>query len=77
MQMKQHCSAWVLSTMNKSLCRLSGLVKNVVDNAVARLDKSKGNMLFRIRAVANIIVGELAVCDIEMVDNQLIILTEP
>lgn len=46
--------------------------KNVVDNAVARLDKSKGNMLFRIRAVANIIVGELAVCDIEMVDNQFI-----
>ena len=29
-------------------------------------------MLFRIRAVANIIVGELAVCDIEMVDNQFI-----
>ncbi len=48
------------------------IAKAAVDNAVERLDKSKGNMLFRIRAVANIIVGELAVCDIEMVDNQFI-----
>lgn len=46
--------------------------KNTVDNALEALDKSKGNMLFRIRTVANIIVGELAVCDIEMVDNQFI-----
>lgn len=46
--------------------------KNTVDNALETLDKSKENMLFRIRTVANIIVGELAVCDIEMVDNQFI-----
>lgn len=48
------------------------LSKKVVDNAVAALDNSKGNMLFRVRTVANIIVGELVVCDIEMTENQFI-----
>lgn len=48
------------------------LSKRVVDNAVAALDNSKGNMLFRVRTVANIIVGELVVCDIEMTENQFI-----
>lgn len=48
------------------------LSKKVVDNAVAVLDNSKGNMLFRVRTVANIIVGELVVCDIEMTENQFI-----
>ena len=33
---------------------------------------NKGNMLFRVRAVANVIVGELAVCDIEITENQFI-----
>lgn len=46
--------------------------KKIVDNALQELDKSKGNMLFRIRTVANIIVGELVVCDIEMTENQFI-----
>ena len=76
---------WLLQNANEAALQRLGVIhdeqkplqaiwigKNVVDNAVARLDKSKGNMLFRIRAVANIIVGELAVCDIEMVDNQFI-----
>lgn len=69
---------WLLQNANEAALQRLGVIhdeqkplqaiwigKNVVDNAVARLDKSKGNMLFRIRAVANIIVGELAVCDIE------------
>ena len=76
---------WLLQNANEAALQRLGVIhdekkplqaiwigKNVVDNAVAKLDKSKGNMLFRIRAVANIIVGELAVCDIEMVDNQFI-----
>ncbi len=46
--------------------------RNIVLNAVNALDKSKGNLLFRVRTVANIIVGELAVCDIEMFENQFI-----
>lgn len=46
--------------------------KKIVDNALQVLDKSNGNMLFRIRTVANIIVGELVICDIEMTENQFI-----
>ncbi len=46
--------------------------KKIVDNALQALDQSKGNMLFRIRTVANIIVGELVICDIEMTENQFI-----
>ena len=40
--------------------------------AVKRLDDSKNNLLFRVRAAANIIVGELALCDIEMVENRFV-----
>ena len=43
-----------------------------MNSAVAGLDKSKGNLFFRVRTVANIIVGELAVCEIEMFENQFI-----
>lgn len=75
---------WLLQSANEAALQRLGvhreekplqaiwISKNVVDNAIAKLDKSKGNMLFRIRTVANIIVGELAVCDVEMVDNQFI-----
>ena len=48
------------------------LSRGAVDNAVRALDKSKGNWFFRVRTVANIIVGELAVCEIEMFENQFI-----
>ncbi|MGM9569554.1 MAG: DUF3084 domain-containing protein [Phascolarctobacterium sp.] len=48
------------------------LSRGVVNNAVNALDKSKGNLFFRVRTVANIIVGELAVCEIEMFENQFI-----
>ena len=48
------------------------LSRGAVNNAVNALDKSKGNLFFRVRTVANIIVGELAVCEIEMFENQFI-----
>lgn len=46
--------------------------KNMVADAISALDKSKGNLFFRIRTVANIIVGELVVCEIEIFENQFI-----
>ncbi|MDO4921750.1 MAG: DUF3084 domain-containing protein [Phascolarctobacterium sp.] len=48
------------------------LSKNMVTDAVNALDKSKGNLFFRLRTVANIIVGELVVCEIEIFENQFI-----
>lgn len=48
------------------------IAQSIVDEAVALLDQSKGNMFFRVRAVANVIVGELAICDIEATENQFI-----
>ena len=48
------------------------IANSIVDEAVAMLDNSKGNMFFRVRAVANVIVGELAVCDIEATANEFI-----
>ena len=48
------------------------LSRNTVAGAVEALDKSKGNLFFRLRTVANIIVGELAVCEIEIFENQFI-----
>lgn len=76
--------SWLLSSANQAALRrlhleqgqedlqVIWLHKDLVAKAVETLDKSKGNMLFRVRTVANIIVGELAVCDIEMVENQFI-----
>ena len=48
------------------------LSRSAVNNAGNALDKSKGTLFFRVRTVANIIVGELAVCEIEMFENQFI-----
>ncbi len=75
---------WLLDSANQAALQRLGveekdeklqaiwLSKKVVDKAVQVLDKAKGNMLFRVRTIANIIVGELVVCDIEMTDNQFI-----
>lgn len=75
---------WLLDSANQAVLQRLGvdekdeklqaiwLSKKVVDRAVQVLDRSKGNMLFRVRTIANIIVGELVVCDIEMTDNQFI-----
>lgn len=75
---------WLLQNANETALQRLGvqqdgkplqaiwISRNTVSEAVNALDKSKGNLLFRIRAVANIIVGELAVCDIEIHENQFI-----
>lgn len=75
---------WLLQNANEAALELLGmqqreeplqaiwLARGSVDNAVRALDKSKGNLFFRVRTVVNIIVGELAVCEIEMFENQFI-----
>lgn len=75
---------WLLDNANASVLNRLGIEENdeklqaiwlskrIVDQAVAVLDRSKGNMFFRVRTIANIIVGEVVVCDIEMTDNQFI-----
>lgn len=76
---------WLLHSANGAALQRLGMEQNkeqplqaiwiaqsIVDEAVAMLDQSKGNMFFRIRAVANVIVGELAICDIEVTENQFI-----
>lgn len=75
---------WLLQSANETALQRLGITKKdeniqaiwiskkIADHAVSVLDQSKGNMLFRVRTVANIIVGELVVCDIEITENQLI-----
>lgn len=75
---------WLLQNANEMALQRLGIAddekniqaiwvsRKIVDNALQTLDNSHGNMLFRIRTVANIIVGELVVCDIEMTENQFI-----
>lgn len=76
---------WLLHSANGAALQRLGMEQNkeqplqaiwiaqsIVDEAVAMLDQSKGNMFFRVRAVANAIVGELAICDIEVTENQFI-----
>ena len=76
---------WLLHSANGAALQRLGMEQNkeqplqaiwiaqsIVDEAVAMLDQSKGNMFFCVRAVANVIVGELAICDIEVTENQFI-----
>lgn len=76
---------WLLHSANGAALQRLGMEQNkeqplqaiwiaqsIVDEAVTMLDQSKGNMFFRVRAVANVIVGELAICDIEITENQFI-----
>lgn len=74
---------WLLQNANEAALQRLGIKqekpfqaiwisKKVVENAVNALDNSEGNLLLRVRAIANIIVGELAVCNIEIIENQLI-----
>lgn len=75
---------WLLQNSNEAALQRLGLQdkdepvqaiwisKNIVNKAVAALDNSQGDLLLRVRAVANIIVGELAVCNIEIINNKLI-----
>lgn len=46
--------------------------KETLDEALKALDTAKGNLFLRIRTVANIIVGEPVVCEIEVHENQFI-----
>lgn len=76
---------WLLQNANEAALERLGMEANeqqplqaiwisrgIVEDAIATLDGSKGNLFFRIRTVANIIVGELAVCEIEIFENQFI-----
>ena len=75
---------WLLQNSNEAALQRLGLQdkdepvqaiwisKNIVNKAVAALDNSQGYLLLRVRAVANIIVGELAVCNIEIINNKFI-----
>ncbi len=76
---------WLLQNANEAALQRLGIERSKdeplqaiwinrhnVENAITVLDTNKGNMLFRVRAVANVIVGELAVCDIEITENQFI-----
>ncbi len=46
--------------------------KEIAEEVLHTLNKSQKDYLCRVRTIANIIVGELVVCDIEMVENKLI-----
>ena len=75
---------WLLDNANASVLQRLGVEQKneklqaiwisnrVIEQAVEVLDRSKGNMFFRVRTIANIIVGEVVACDIEMTDNQFI-----
>lgn len=75
---------WLLDNANDSVLQRLGIDKKdekiqaiwlsnrVVEQAVEVLDRSKGNMFFRVRTIANIMVGEVVACDIEMTDNEFI-----
>lgn len=75
---------WLLQNSNEAALQRLGLQdkdepvqaiwisKNIVNKAVAALDNSQGDLLLRVRPVANIIVGELAVCNIEIINNKFI-----
>ena len=75
---------WLISNANDTILRRLGLndndeklqaiwlSKKSVEQAVNTLDSSDSNMLYRVRAMANVIVGELVVCDIEITENEFI-----
>ena len=46
--------------------------KEFMDDALNVLNKTKKNYLCRVRTIANIMVGELVVCELEMMENKLI-----
>lgn len=61
-----------LQRKEKEMPQAIWISRNVVNNAVNMLDNSKVDLLIRVRTVANIIVGELAMCDLEISPNKLI-----
>ena len=74
---------WLITNANDTILHRLGLKteeklqalwisKKSVERAVKSLDSSDSNMLYRVRAIANVIVGELVVCDIEITENEFI-----
>ena len=75
---------WLISNANDTILRRLGIMddedklqaiwlsKKSVDQAIRALDSSDSNMLYRVRAMANVVVGELVVCDIEITENEFI-----
>lgn len=76
---------WLLANANETALQRLGvkhdaketvqaiwIPQETADNAIRLLDNAKGNLLFRVRAVGNIFVGELAACELEIHENQFI-----
>lgn len=76
---------WMLANANETALQRLGvkheegktvqaiwIPQQLVDEAVKVMDRTRGNLLFRVRTVANIFVGELAACDLEIHENQFI-----
>ncbi len=75
---------WLLQNANEAILQRLGvaeeknppqailLTKETVDEAVAIMDGSSRDMLCRVRTVANIILGELVACDLEITENHFI-----
>lgn len=76
--------SWMLENANQAaLQRLGDLMpekpiqviwisKEFVDDATNVLNKNNKDYLCRLRTIANIMVGELVVCELEMMENKLI-----
>lgn len=76
--------AWLLNNANQAALQRLGdqmpekpvqiiwISKEFVDDALNVLDKNKGDYLCRVRTIANIMVGELVVCELEMLQNKLV-----
>ncbi len=79
---------WLLRTANNTLLQRLGIIsqeietqqvpqaivfkQETLDKALAELDRAKGDKYFRIRALTNVMVGEVSHCYIESFDNKLI-----
>ncbi|MCQ2373655.1 MAG: DUF3084 domain-containing protein [Phascolarctobacterium sp.] len=76
--------AWLLNNANQAALQRLGdqmpdkpvqviwISEEFVTDALNVLNKNKGDYLCRVRTIANIMVGELVVCELEMLQNKLI-----
>lgn len=76
--------AWLLNNANQAALQRLGdqmpdkpvqviwISQEFVTDALNVLNKNKGDYLCRVRTIANIMVGELVVCELEMLQNKLI-----
>lgn len=75
---------WMLQGANESALQRLGELKpshpvqivwvapEILDEALKILNKSKHDYVCRVRTIANVIVGELVVCELEMFPNKLV-----